>query len=76
MPKVTQLDSGIAGIRTQISLTLKSVPTLSTVVCFRQNKIIAEDIHTAVVKQEGVLYYSKEGWVIHGSCYRASIAGK
>ena len=76
MPKVTQLDSGIAGIRTQISLTLKSVPTLSTVVCFRQNKIIAEDIHTAVVKQEGVLYYSKEGWVIHGSCYRVSIAGK
>lgn len=76
VPKVTQLDSGIAGIGTQISLTLKSMPTLSTVVRFRQNKVIAVDVHTAVVKQEGVLYYSKEGRVIHGSCYRASIAGK
>ena len=64
VPKITQLDSGITGIRTQISLTLKSMPTLSTVV------------HTAVVKQEGVLYYNKEGRGIHGSCYRASIAGK
>ena len=76
MPKVTQLDSGIAGIGTQISLALKSMPPLSTVVRFRQNKVIAVDLHTAVVKQEGVLYYSKEGRGIHGSCYRASIAGK
>ena len=45
VPKVTQLDSGIAGIGTQISLTLKSMPTLSTVVRFRQNKVIAVDKH-------------------------------
>ena len=75
MPKVTQLDCGIAGIRTQISLTLKSMPTLSTAVRVRQNKVIAV-VHAAVVKQEGVLYYSKEGRGIHGSCYRASVAGK
>ena len=61
MPKVTQLDSGIAGIGTQIYLTLKSMLALSTTVCFEQNKIITVgEVRTAMGKQEGVLYSSKE----------------
>lgn len=61
MPKVTQLGSGIAGIGTQACLTLKTVPALSTTMCFRQNKIIAIlKVFIVVEKQEGVFNVSKE----------------
>lgn len=61
MPKVTQLDSRISGIRTQSSLTLKAISALSTRICFRQNKIVAiSEVFIVVEKQEGVLYLSKE----------------
>lgn len=61
LPKITQLDSRISGIRTRSSLTLKAIPALSTTICFRQNEIVAmSEVFIVVEKQQGVLYLSKE----------------